>query len=168
MKSTEIKVIGAFFLVAGLFGFFSFLVMIFPLDNIQSLLNLFPTLLYGLTLYSGYLLLIRENEKGLEIGRAVISLQILSFNIAGLGYVFVTGGYIFFGFRNITVHLDFGLNNTFLVNLYDEPQDFILNINILALAVFLFLNRTIYKIDNERELHDMIERNKANSPQQSV
>ena len=167
-KSTEIKLIGAFFLVAGLFGFFRFLILIFPIDNFVSLFNLFPTMLYGLTLYSGYLLLIKEDEKGLEIGRAVISLQIINFNIAGLGYVFITGAYLFFGFRNLNVHLNFGLDNIFLVNLYEESADFIFNINILALGVFLYLSRTLSKIEREKEIREELERDKANGPQHSV
>ena len=122
-------------------------------------------MLYGLTLYSGYLLLIKEDEKGLEIGRAVISLQIINFNIAGLQYVFITGAYLFFGFRNINVHLNFGLENTFLIKLYNESQDFVFNINILALGVFLYLSRTLSKIEDEKEIQEELERSKANGPQ---
>src|SRR5688572_5363326 len=116
-RTTEIKLIGAFFLVAGLFGLFTFLGLIFPLDSIISILNIFPTVLFALTLYSGYLLLLKENVKGLEIGRAVIALQIIHFHIAGVGYLFVTGVYIFVGFANLDFALTFGLENTFTVNI---------------------------------------------------
>jgi hypothetical protein len=169
LRSAEIKLIGAFFLVAGLLGFFTFLIRIFPLDNIfLSVLNLFPTVLFGFTFYSGYLLLLKENEKGLEIARAVSSLQIIHFNIAGLEYIFITGAYLFFGFKNANVGFDFGLQTSFTVNLYDEAPAMVVQINILALGVFLYLSRTIRRIEGEREIEEEVERSKSKSPQTNV
>jgi hypothetical protein len=166
LRSAEIKLIGAFFLVAGLLGFFTFGVRIFPLDNIfLSILNLFPTVLFGFTFYSGYLLLLKENEKGLEIARAVSALQIIHFNIAGLEYAFITGAYLFFGFKNANIGFDFGLLTSFTVSLYDEAQATVFQINILALGVFLYLSRTIKRIEDDREIEEELGRSKSNSPQ---
>ncbi len=149
-KTTEIKLIGAFFLVAGLFGFFSFLGMIFPIDNLISFLNIFPTVLYGLTVYSGYLLLLKENVKGIEIGRVVIVLQIIQFHIAGLGYLFVTGAYLSAGFVNFNFGLNFGFENTFTINLSEDTSNVIFRVNILALAVFIYLTKVMNKIYDEQ------------------
>jgi hypothetical protein len=150
-RTTEIKLIGAFFLVAGLFGLFAFLTLIFPLDNLISLMNIFPTILFGMTVYSGYLLLLRENVKGLEIGRAVIVLQIIQFHIAGLGYLFVTGAYIFVGFANLNFAMNFGLENTFTINLSDDTSNVVFRVNILALAIFIYLTRVMNKIYENEE-----------------
>ena len=106
IRTTEIRLIGAFFLVAGLFGFFTFATLIFPLNDLINVLNIFPAILFALTLYSGYLLLLKENPKGLEIARAVVALQIIHFHIAGIGYMFVTGVYIFIGFSNPVYFID--------------------------------------------------------------
>ncbi len=157
-KSTEIKLIGAFFLVGGLFGFITFIGMIFPLNNFISFLNLFSTLFFALTFYSGYLLLLKENENGLEIGRAVIALQIIQFHIMGIGYLFVTGGYIFAGFNNINFGVTFGLENTFVINFSEETSNFIFRVNILALGIFIYLTRIIKKIDDERERQEELEK----------
>lgn len=147
-KTTEVKLIGAFFLVAGLFGLFNFLSLIFPLDNLISFLNIFPTILFGMTVYSGYLLLLKEDVRGLEIGRAVVALQIIQFQIAGLGYFFVTGVYIFVGIVNFKFALNFGMDNTFLINL-SESTDTTFRINILAFAIFVYLTRVLNKIFDE-------------------
>jgi len=160
-RTTEIKLVGAFFLVAGLFGLFTFLRMVFPLDNLMSLVNIFPTVLFGLTVYSGYLLLLKENVKGLEIGRAVIALQIIHFHIAGVGYLFVTGAYIFLGFSNLNFGLNFGLENTFTINISEESDNILFRINILALAVFIYLTKVMNKIYDEQELQESLETEKA-------
>ena len=160
-RTTEIKLVGAFFLVAGLFGLFTFLGMVFPLDNLMSLVNIFPTVLFGLTVYSGYLLLLKENVKGLEIGRAVIALQIIHFHIAGVGYLFVTGAYIFLGFSNLNFGLNFGLENTFTINISEESDNILFRINILALAVFIYLTKVMDKIYDEQELQESLETEKA-------
>lgn len=151
-KTIEIKVIGAFFLVGGLFGFYTFLGIIFPLNNLISFLNIFPTILFGLALYSGYLLLIKEDEKGLEIGRAVDALQILKFTIVGVSYVFITGAYVFVGFTNIDFGLNFGLDNTFHIGLMDETDFLELRVNILALSAFIYLTKLLKRLDDGREM----------------
>jgi hypothetical protein len=163
-KTTEIKLIGAFFLVAGLFGLFTFLALIFPLDNFISFLNIFPTILFGMTVYSGYLLLLKENVKGLEIGRAVIALQIIQFHIAGLGYLFVTGAYVFVGFANLNFAMNFGLENMFAINLSDDSSNIVFRVNILALAIFSYLTRVMNKIYDDQEFQDAIDNQKRELP----
>jgi hypothetical protein len=153
-RSTEIKLTGAFFLVAGLFGFFTFVGMVFPLDSLISFLNIFPTVLYGLAAYSGYLLLLKENVRGIEIGRLVIILQVINFHVAGLGYLFVTGAYVFIGFANFDFGLNFGVDNTFAINLTEGTGVVIFRVNILALAIFIYLNRVLDKIYDRQEGQD--------------
>ena len=162
-RTTEIKAIGAFFLVTGLFGLFAFLGLIFPLDNLASLVNIFPTVLYGLTVYSGYQLLFKENIKGLEIGRAVIILQVINFHVAGLGYLFVTGAYIFVGFTNLNFALNFGLENTFLINLSDDTSNVVFRVNILALAIFIYLTKLMNKIYENEELQEALKKQKLDT-----
>ena len=156
LRTTEIKLFGAFFLVAGLFGLYTFLGLVFPLDDLVSVINIFPTVLFGLALYSGYLLLIQENAKGLEIGRAVIALQVVHFQIAGIGYLFVTGPFIFVGFANLNFGMNIGLDNNFIIRLSDAVTDVVFRINILALSIFLYLTRLIKKIDEKMELQESV------------
>jgi hypothetical protein len=163
LRTTEIKIIGAFFLVSGLLGFFLFLPRIFPLDNLISFLSIFPTFVFGLTFYAGYLLLLREDERGLEIGRSVVAMQLLNFKIGGLGYSFITGAYIFFGFVNLNGGLNFGLETEFSVTLSDDSP-FIFRINILALAVFIYLTRTMRKIEGRIESEEKVESSASEPP----
>jgi uncharacterized membrane protein len=157
-KTTELKLIGAFFLVAGLYGLVTFISIVFPFNGLVSLLNLIPTLFFALTLYSGYLILLKEDEKGLEYGRAVIALQIVQFHIMGIGYLFVTGGYIFVGVTNLNFGINFGLENTFVINLAEETNNFQLRINVLALAIFMYLSKVLKKIENEQEALEEIQK----------
>jgi hypothetical protein len=156
-KTTEIKLVAAFFLVAGLFGLVTFSGLIFPLDNLARLLYIFPTVLFGLAVYSGYLLLIKEDIKGVEIGRAVIALQIIQFHIAGLGYLFVTGAYVFVGFENLNFGLNFGLENTFLINLSEDTSNVVFRVNVLAVGIFIYLTRMLNKFYDQQEIQDFIE-----------
>ncbi len=162
-KTTELKLIGAFFLVAGLYGFITFLGIIFPLNGFVSFFNLFPTLLYALTLYSGYLILLKEDEKGLEYGRAVIALQIVQFHILGVGYLFITGGYIFIGLTNLNFGINFGLDNTFVINLSEETNNFQLRLNVLAFAIFMYLSKVMNKIENQRVVQEELDKKKQNN-----
>ena len=160
-RTAEIKVIGILFLVAGLFGFLMFLPAIFPLDNLISLLNILPAGLFVLAFYSGYLLLFKEDVKGLEIGRAVVALQIIHFHIAGVGYLFVTGVYVFVGFTNFNFNVSFGIENTFTVNVTEETSDVLIKANILALIIFMYLTRVRNKIYDEEERKELSEGEKS-------
>jgi hypothetical protein len=168
LRTTEIKLVGAFFLVAGLFGFFTFVSIALPLVDLVSILNLFPTLLFALTLYSGYLLLLKENPKGLEIGRAVVALQIIQFHIGGLGYLFVTGVYIFIGFVNLDFATTVGIENTFHVNLSDDTSNVAFRLNILALGVFIYLTRVIKKIQDEEDIREALEELKSKRENETI
>lgn len=103
-------------------------------------------MLFALALYSGYLLLLKENTKGLEIARALVAMQIVNFNIAGIGYLFVTGVYIFIGFFNNDFGMNFGLGNTFHITVLDETTSVVFRMNILALGAFIYLTRVIGKL----------------------
>ena len=162
-RTTEIKLIGAFFLVTGLFGFYTFLTLIFPLDNLISIINIFPTVLFGLTLYSGYLLLLKENVKGIEIARAVMALQILHFHIGGIGYLFVTGAFVFAGVNNLKFGFTFGFQNTFIINLSEETGGILFKVNVLAIAIFIYLTKVMKKIYEEQERIESLENQKLNA-----
>jgi hypothetical protein len=160
LKSTEVKLIAAFFLVTGFLGFVVLFSGILMVDNsIEGILYLFIAGLFGLTMYSGYLLL-RGNENGLEIGRAIIALQIINFDIAGLSYLFTTGGAILFGLTNSKLGFDFVIETGFTINLSDESTNFILRVNLLAIGLFIYLSRIIRRIENEQEIQEELEKRK--------
>lgn len=150
LKSTEIKVIAAFFLVAGGYGLVHFLNFVFPLNDLLSILYIFPTFLYALTLYSGYLLLIKNDEKGLIYGRAVVAMQMVHFVIGGISYLFVTGAFLFAGFENFSFGFNFGLDNVFMINIDAPGNMFALKGNVLAIGVFLYLSKTLKKVEDHK------------------
>lgn len=149
LRTTEVKLIGAILLAAGLYGFVVFATLVFPLNDLVNVLNIFPTSLFGMALYAGYLLLLKESPKGLGIARALVALQIIHFGIAGIEYLFVTGIYIFVGFSNLHFSMNFGLENTFQISFSDESNNFIFHVNILALFVFIYLTRVLDKLPED-------------------
>jgi hypothetical protein len=160
LKRIEIRIIAAFFFVTGLTGLFAFLIKIFTLDNIFIIvMYLIASGLFGLTTYAGYLLF-KEKEKGLEIGRAIAAMQIIYFDISGLSYLFTTGIAIMFGLKDSNVGFDFVVQTGFTINLIDEPVNFIFKINLLALGIFLYLSRTINKIQDDQDIQEELEKNK--------
>jgi hypothetical protein len=162
LKRIEIKIIAAFFFVTGLTGLFAFLIKIFTLDNMLLIaIYLVASGLFGLTTYAGYLLF-RENEKGLEFARAISAIQLIYFDISGVSYLFTTGFAIMFGLKNSDVGFDFVVQTGFTINLTDNPVNFIFKINLLALGIFLYLSRTISKVQDDKELQEELEKGKTN------
>jgi hypothetical protein len=151
IKSKEVKIVGAFLLITGISGSVLFLTILFPFRNIISLLNIIPIVLFLLTAYSGYLILIKESENGLVYGRAIVALQIIKFHILGIGYYFVTGGYLFIGFNNLNFGFDFGLGTKFSVQIFDDISNVMFQLNILALVVFIYLSKLLNRIDEKTE-----------------
>ncbi|MFT5618550.1 MAG: hypothetical protein ACI85I_001785 [Arenicella sp.] len=152
LQSKEAKIIGALFLISGIAGVFTFIAILFPFNSLLSLINTVPLLLFAFTGYSGYLLLVQENEKGLDYLRAIVAVQIIQFHLFGIGYYFVTGGFATIGIINISLNFNFGFDNNFIINLTEENNDFILRLNILALFAFGYLTRMIQKVEREEEL----------------
>jgi hypothetical protein len=67
----------------------------------------------------------------------------------GIGYLFVSGGFIFVGLSNLNFGMNFGLEDTFVINLAAESSYFQLRINVLVLALFMYLIDVFKKISNE-------------------
>ena len=163
IKSTEIKLIAAFLLVSGVIGFANFLFRIAALDNaFETIIYLIAAAIFGLAAYSGFQLL-KENEKGLEIARAIVAIQIVSFHIAGLGYAFVTGGYLFVGITNAKIGFNFGLETNLLITLADESSNFVLRLNLLAIIAFMYLSRLLKQVENDNDILDAVSRQNEES-----
>ena len=117
---------------------------------------------FGLTGYAGFQLL-KENEKGLEIARAIIAIQIISFHIAGLGYSFVTGAYLFVGITNAQIGFKFGLETNLSITLADESTDFVLRLNLLAIIAFIYLSRLLKQVEDDNDILDAVSRQNEES-----
>lgn len=148
-NSTEVRLIGSFFLVAGLIGFFMFFDRLFPFSDFLNLLNLLPAGLFALTTYSGYLLVAKGNATGLEIGRAIVALQIIGFQGAGFAYVFITGPYAVIRFGSSNAGFNLGLRLAFEISIYEDVGGFLVQVNIIALVAFIYLTRAYNRATSE-------------------
>lgn len=157
LRSIEVKLIAAFLLVTGLLGFVTLLFRIAALDNLfESLVYLIGAVIFGVAAYSG-LLLLQEKEKGLEIARGIVAIQILNFNIAGLGYSFVTGAFLFVGIANARLGFDFGLDTRLAITLADDSSNFVLQANLLAIVAFIYLSRLLKRVEDASDILDRTE-----------
>jgi hypothetical protein len=67
-RSIELKLVSAFFLVSGLYGFINSSILISQGGILNILFMAFITVIFGLTAYSRYLIF-REDPKGIEYDR---------------------------------------------------------------------------------------------------
>ena len=75
----------------------------------------------------------------------------------------MTGAYIFVGFANLNFGINFGLENTFTINLSDDTSNIVFRVNILALAIFIYLTRVMNKIYDNQELQEAIKKQKGDT-----
>ena len=147
-NSTELKILAAILFVAGFYGFVSSLLAIFSAENFVGIIfHLGLILIFGLTTLSG-LLIFKENEKGLVYARAIVALQFINFKIAGLGYYFVTGAYLFVGINGSEIGFEYGLN-TGMNFILGDSDVLMFRLNLLAIGAFIYLTRLLNQLDEE-------------------
>jgi len=64
--------------------------------------------------------------------------------------------------------LTFGFKNTFIINLSDDTSNVVLRLNILALAILIYLTRVLNKIYDDQELTEAIEEQKVDKAEQGA
>ncbi|NOS92875.1 MAG: hypothetical protein HOP30_13205 [Cyclobacteriaceae bacterium] len=168
LRSMEVKLIAAIFLIGGVSGFFLFFIKLLSFESsFLAIAHLVVSLLFLATAYSGYLLF-KEEERGIEIGRAVILLQIVNFKIYGLTYFFVTGAYVFAGIYGQELGVKFGLDTGLSIVLDEDEPHFILRINLLALIIFIYLTKLLNKIHDDQLIQEELDRIKRENSRSQI
>lgn len=154
MKITNkilIAIIGIYQIIGGLFG----LTLIFRLSFSYIFWNfLYFVFIFGLFVFSIisgiYLLQTKFLPKGIKYSIVNQALQLIQFEIFGLGLYYVAGFYLAFGFSDTPkLHLitDYSIfKSSCYLSFFRESNEIILSINfaaIVLLAYLIYLNNTI-------------------------
>ena len=138
----KIKILAFYQILTGILGLL-FLLLI----NLKNSSTIFVIIigLYSFSIYSGYLLLTKNFEKGLDLSTYNQLIQVVGFGISGFTFEYFSGIYLSLGL-NITNDTIINYNagfNTWILNLGSNSTLFI-NINLVALGLIIF----IFKLKN--------------------
>ena len=143
MEKIETKIIGAFLLGGGAVGTYRAIVTLsHDIGGGRLLILLIMASIMVFTLYSGYQILNKEVQ-GLENGRAIMIIQFIQFAVMGLGVSFYTGGYLAVHLLRGRIGFSYDIDSAFIINFIDDPNYFLIRINLLAIAIFIYLTKLI-------------------------
>ncbi len=139
----KIKTLAFYQILTGILGLL-FLLLI----NLKSSSTIFVIIivLYSFSIYSGYSLLTKNFEKGLDLSIYNQLIQVIGFGISGFTFEYFSGIFLSLGL-NITNDTIINYNagfNTWILNLGSNSTLFI-NINLVALGLIIF----IFKLKNK-------------------
>lgn len=136
MKKNK-KLIGVYELLFGAIGVILAILSIDPNNSIKLQFSIFSLLIFGSILIAGILLL-NEKKIGIPLSNILQSLQIVSFNIFGVKYIFCCGSK--FNIDLVNLEIDFALlMNEFVVGL-NVPNDFF-GVNLIPIFILVILNK---------------------------
>jgi hypothetical protein len=138
----KIKTLAFYQILTGILGLLFLLLM-----NLKSSSTIFVIIigLHSFSIYSGYLLLTKNFEKGLDLSIYNQLIQVVGFGISGFTFEYFSGIFLSLGL-NITNDTIINYNagfNTWILNLGSNSSLFI-NINLVALGLIFF----IFKLKN--------------------
>ena len=133
----KIKTLAFYQILTGILGLL-FLLLI----NLKSSSTIFVIIivLYSFSIYSGYSLLTKNFEKGLDLSIYNQLIQVIGFGISGFTFEYFSGIFLSLGL-NITNDTIINYNagfNTWILNLGSNSTLFI-NINLVALGLIIFI-----------------------------
>jgi hypothetical protein len=138
----KIKILAFYQILTGILGLLFLLLM-----NLKSSSTIFVIIigLYSFSIYSGYLLLTKNIEKGFDLSIYNQLIQVVGFGISGFTFEYFSGIFLSVGL-NITndtiINYNAGIN-TWILNLGSNSTLFI-NINLVAIGLIFF----IFKLKN--------------------
>jgi len=156
-----IKIIGVYQIIGGLFG----LTLIFRQSFSYIFWNfLYFVFIFGLFVFSIisgiYLLKAKLLLKGIKYSIVNQALQLIQFEIIGLGLYYVAGFYLAFGFSNTPqphLIIDYSIfKSSCYLSFFRESNEITLSINVVAITLLVYL---IYLINPLRVNNKTIESN---------
>ena len=111
---------------------------------------------FGYSIYCGILLL-QKKESGLRLSFVNQCLQLFGFVFFGYGFKYVSGVFLAVGI-DLTNSVEFGLNfgiSTWQININSEDTSFLINFNLVALYLVIFITKLQRRIETERMAHLM-------------
>lgn len=137
-----LKSIAIYQILGGLIGFFILSTIDFSILNTNKVIVIFIMfVLFSLCVLSGYLLLSRKLQKGINLSIILNLFQIISFGILGYTYKFISGICLGMNFDltdDVLFRLSFDVTN-FQVNFWGGSKVTFVGINFIPLIVLHFL-----------------------------
>ena len=139
-----ILVLGSYQILGGLFG----LTLVFRQSLSYVLWNfLYFALIIGLFIFSIvsgiYLLKSKSLKKGIRYSLVNQILQLIQFEVLGVGLYFVAGSYVSYGLSNLpSLHLvtDYSIfRSSCYLSIFRESNEIVFNINIVAIILISYL-----------------------------
>ena len=151
---TKLKVLAIYQVIGGILGL-GLTGWIMGKEQMMSVFLFFifliPTALYSYSIYCGRLLL---KKKDIGIRHSLINqfLQLISFAISGYAFQYVSGIYLSIGFSYTEIFnlkFDFGLASVWQISIGTDTPTFLINLNLVALFLIVFINKVKKKIKEE-------------------
>lgn len=101
------------------------------------------------SIYTGYLLLKKDYEKGLDLSIYNLLIQVIGFGFSGYSFEYFPGIFVSLGFNltNDTIINYNGGFNTWIINLGSNSNLFV-NINLVAIVLIIFILKLKGKFEN--------------------
>lgn len=151
-KFTKVNVLAIYEILGGLFGLVVTVSLITTLSTFNFLflvIILIPLLLYGHSVFSG-ILIFKNPLLGLKHSRVNQILQLINFSFLGYAFQYISGLYFSVGI-DITEALLFKFDlgtSTWRIAFSQDTIEKIVNFNILALLLIIFIERLIKRIES--------------------
>lgn len=152
----KLKALAIYQIVFGLLGLgvTFFLILSISLSNILLILIcMVPIVLYAYCVYCG-VVLFQKKDPALKYTLLNQYLQLVNFSIIGYAFKYIAGLSFFIGVdvtEGFMVNFKFGLFSSWDINIATENSDMIINCNLVALAIIIFINNLRKKILHDQE-----------------
>lgn len=154
---SRINILAYYQIVGGVIGIIFLVWMVattFPIQGLNILLYLLMAVLFGLSIWSGWLLIEKRIEAGLTLSKINQILQIFGIAFGGFAYEYVAGIALSPG-----INLQDGANFTFNFSFskfelyFNSSKDFArVEFNLVALYLVYFIMKLQKKIANQKNL----------------
>lgn len=146
-KQTQYKItfLAFYQIIGGIIGLFYCVYSLFGLPlNLGSLLVIaIISIFYSFSIFCGYLVYNKKDNRSLRLSSINQLLQIISFSIAGFGFKYVSGVVLSIGVNYTEDFLfvsNFSISN-FLLNFNNDKQVIELQINLVAVLVVVLIDK---------------------------
>ncbi len=151
---SKLKALGIYQIAGGVVGLLLTIWSILNLAAISALLILIlliAVILYSYSVYCG-ILLVKNKIAGLKHSLINQFLQVINFVISGFAFKYISGVFLTVGI-DLTDSFYFLFNigiSSWQISLFDDSEPFLINFNLVALFLILFIEKLKRKIDKEQ------------------
>lgn len=160
-KLTKSNLLGGYQIIGGLAGVWLTISLLTTIVAFSWLLVLILIIAFGLFGYSIFcgIIIFKNPLIGLKHSRINQFLQVFNFTIFGYGFQYISGLFISIGLdftETFNIKLNFG-TTTWQIIFNQDSEVSLVNFNIVALSLIIFIDKEINKIENKILDNELIE-----------